>query len=115
MKRYLIFLFFIAVLNMNCESNVLEPVNDYGRLFIQFNISKEGNGLLEIENRYDTIVKSFDLGYLPTGTYGKEWDMTDNEGNPVVEGVYFIYVYVNGEAIITGRRIFIFNHEGYVL
>lgn len=111
MKKLLILISTIGFLNMNCESNVLEPVNDYGRLIIQFNISKEGNGLLEIENRYDTLVKSFDLGYLPTGSHGKEWDMTDNEGNPVVEGVYFIYVYVSGEPIITGRQILVFNYE----
>jgi flagellar hook assembly protein FlgD len=110
MKRLLIILICSIVIFMSCDSNVLNPV-ETGSVGISFKIPEEGNGILEIENRYDTIVKSIDLGILSPGTYLQGWDFTDNDGNYVNEGIYFIYIYLDDEPIYSGRQILVFNYE----
>ncbi len=106
MKRILLLLFAVVVIIMSCKSNVLEPVHGE-KLNFFYKIAEGGNVLIEIENRVNEVVRSFELGHLPNGHYQQGWEYTDNNGNPIVEGVYFIYIYVDEEPINSGLTILI--------
>ncbi len=108
MKRILLLLFSISVLSMSCKSNVLESV-DGGRVTFSYSIAEGGYVLIEFENRVNEVFRSFDLGFLPIGHYQQEWDFTDNNGDKVAEGIYFIYVYLDGEPIVNGLSTTVVN------
>jgi len=76
-----------------------EPIvgEGYGTVSINFSLPEEGNALLEIENRFDIIVASYDYGIVNPGSYSYEWSGRDAEGQLLPEGLYYAVLTVQLE------------------
>lgn len=108
MKRIFLLLFAVSIITMSCKSNMLEPVSG-GKLIFTISLPEETHIYYEIVNRYNTIVKSEDLGILSPGYYEQVWSNIDNEGNVVNEGIYYLYIFADEEPFVSGTSFTVFN------
>lgn len=80
-----------------CEEVTVEPIAIVGSYTIAFNLDESSDVVIDIENRFDTIVNSYDLGNLPGGNHHMTWDRLDKNGEDLLPGSYFIVLSINGE------------------
>ena len=71
-----------------CQTTTLEPLEP-GLEQISFSIPTDGHVILYVQNSYNTPVKFLIDGNLTAGQYTVSWDLTDNRGEIVLEGLYF--------------------------
>lgn len=96
---FLIFCFILP----SCKGTDLEPI-EFGGIHIEYEIPQNGgNVFIDIQNRYTTSVKTDSLGYKESGRY--LYNISNQDEN-FYEGVYFIYIYLDDEIIVDGRRFF---------
>jgi len=92
----------------SCESTPLEPL-ETGTVTFQYSLDNEGYVVVKITNRYNSVIKSFEEGIQPAGEYKIVWDTTDNRGNRIFEGIYFLSVYVDDEILLPKQKIILLN------
>ena len=73
---------------------------------IMFNIDKNFNLRIQINNLKGQLVRSLSDGFYTKGSHTVEWNGKDNEGNIVVSGVYIYKILMNDRAI-TKRMLFV--------
>ena len=101
-------LFSICLVLFGCETTVLESL-ETGTVKIQFSLERESYVIVEIKNRYNSVVRSFDEGIIPPGQHEIIWDTTDNNGDRIFEGIYFIFIFVDGELLTPEKRVVLLN------
>jgi len=70
---------------------------------IEFALPQSGDALIQISNRFDTVVKTYDLPELNAGHHQIHWDGTDNDGDFLPLGIYWAALFLDGAQI--GRTI----------
>jgi|GEM_PF-3426168 hypothetical protein len=106
-QTHILFIFCIIFLS-GCTSNKLEPTEP-GAVWIGFSIPNKSDVSLKIKNRYKTNVRTFDFEDSLPGFYRIQWDLKTDEGNYVMEGIYFVFIYVNNELIHPQRKLTLLN------
>ncbi|MBT4177927.1 MAG: hypothetical protein HOC46_07070 [Candidatus Marinimicrobia bacterium] len=104
--KYIIIIISILLcfLLSSCESNELAPI-EIGTVAIEYAIPQNGgNVFIDIQNRYTTSVKTDSLGYQESGRYLYSWS---NQDENFYEGVYFIYIYLDGELLYDAKSLFL--------
>lgn len=91
---HILFVFTCCVFT-GCDTNELDSV--VGDVKIRFGIVHESTVNLTIENSYNTTVRTlFDNQPLGVGYHEVSWDMKDENGDSVPEGVYYYRLTVRG-------------------
>lgn len=92
---------------LSCESNKLAPI-EFGTVRIEYEIPYNGGDVfIEINNRYNTTVKSDSLGFQQSARYSYPWSIAEEN---CYEGVYFFYLYLNGELLGDIRVIHVIDY-----
>ena len=73
---------------------------------IMFNIDKNFNLRIQINNLKGQLVRSLSDGFYTKGSHTVEWNGKDNGGNIVVSGVYIYKILMNDRAI-TKKMLFV--------
>lgn len=97
--KYLTIITFFIVFIMDCSSP-LEPI-EKEEYFINFSLPHESYVKVIIENNYSTNIRTIIDELCPAGYYSESWDLRDNDGNKVYEGIYYIHFYIDGELFST--------------
>lgn len=105
-KRVKIALFLILIiLSLACCSNTLEPLNNLGPA--AYTLEEASHVKIVIKNSYDTIVAIPVDEVQPPGTH--VFNIRSNKD--LVEGIYFITIYINGEVKAEYVQIIILEEQ----
>lgn len=86
-----------SLMIFGCEEVELEPIAIGGSYTIAISLDEPADVYIDIENRYDTVVNTIDLGHLPKGPHHTTWDRLDRDGNELLPGLYYLRLSLNGE------------------
>tara|TARA_A100001011_G_scaffold368418_1_gene422716 strand:- start:16 stop:2202 length:2187 start_codon:yes stop_codon:yes gene_type:complete len=73
---------------------------------IMFNLDKNFNLRMQINNLKGQLVRTLSDGFYTKGSHNAEWNGKDNEGNIVVSGVYIYKILINNRSI-TKKMLFV--------
>ena len=90
-----------------CEDNILNTIDSNGTTNFGFELPNSGNVIFIITDRYNSEVKTFDLGELNAGLHTLSWDGKNNNGNNVNEGVYFYKIFVDNQ-LMAAKEMYLF-------
>ena len=72
------------------------PVKDQSQ--IVYTLVKETKNLqIKVYNIFGQVVKNLYNGFQVSGTYSLNWDGTDDQGNLLANGIYYVILSANGE------------------
>lgn len=71
---------------------------------IRFSVPKDGTARLTIHDISGRLVRVIVNGWMPAGTYMKEWDARNDQGRAVASGVYF-YRLEAGQNSVTRKAV----------
>lgn len=97
-KQIFAILFLIIVgFTLSCRETVLEPFElGSHNLNFNFSIDHDSQVTIKITDRYQSLIKRFDLGPLPAGQHTIYWDYRKEDGTVVNEGIYILTVFADG-------------------
>jgi len=78
-----------------CHHTLLEPL-DSGEMYLMFQLPPNTHLTGVVKDRVNTPVKHFDEGFQ-SNLFEIEWDYTDDDGEPIYEGIYVITFYTDGQ------------------
>lgn len=88
-------LFSLASCEVTDPNLVLGTSTDY-----RFNVREPSNVKVNVINSYNTfIVTLVDSFYPNAGTYTVQWNYEDQNKNKIVEGTYYIELYINDKFV----------------
>ena len=88
-------LFSLASCEVTNPNLVLSTHTDY-----RFNVSEPSNVKVNVINSYNTfIVTLVDSFYTKPGIYQVQWNYEDQNNNKIVEGTYYIELYINNKFV----------------
>ena len=99
----------ILILLSSCEVTnpnlVLSTHTDY-----RFNVSEPSNVKVNVINSYNTfIVTLVDSFYTNPGIYDVQWNFEDQNKNKIVEGTYYIELYINNKFVNRSTYIVVYK------
>ncbi|MFZ1517260.1 MAG: hypothetical protein WAU11_00705 [Ignavibacteriaceae bacterium] len=76
----------------------------------RFNVSEPSNVKVNVINSYNTfIVTLVDSFYNNTGIYEVHWNFEDQNKNKIVEGTYYIELYINQKFVKRSTYIVVYR------
>ena len=75
------------------QQNYPNPFNPITKL--KYFIPEDGNVEINIYDLNGKIVKSFQKGYIPAGSYTMSWDSVNDRGDIIPSGIYFCLITFN--------------------
>ena len=99
MKRALLFIGFLLLL-LSCETGTYYPLVTYSEPFsIEFSIDQQGDVYGAVYNCYMVEVRTLVDSVMDAGTHSVTWDLQDESGQLVGEGIYSIEITLDGERV----------------
>jgi len=71
---------------------------------IAYALDVPGNVRVKICNVAGQVIRTFEEGYRPAGSYNLRWDGCNESGNPAASGIYFYHIEA-GPYAVTGRMV----------
>ena len=80
-----------------CEEVKLDPIDIHGSYTIGFHLEASADVFIDIENRYNIVVNTIDLGKLGQGDHDTTWDRLHRDGDALLPGLYYIRLSIDRE------------------